>query len=83
MREIGFVCMKCNRDFTEAERVRECDGLDTPPYRYTLVCPYCGNDDLRELVGTCDRCGKVISEEDEYYTEGFDLLCEACAEEEE
>lgn len=79
-----FYCINCERTFDKYDKVYEPDGLDTPPYRYTPVCPFCKNDYFGEIIDECRGCGRLICEGDMYYkvNDGFSsLYCEDCVEE--
>lgn len=72
----------CERCFNEPKRYREPDGLDTPPYRYTEGCPYCGGEFV-EQIAICSQCGYNIYEGDRYYeiSSTGECFCEQCIEE--
>ena len=81
-----YYCINCKRTFDKYDEVYEPDGLDTPPYRYTPVCPYCKDTDFREIIDECSGCGDSICEGDKYYkvNDGFSgLYCVNCVEEKE
>ena len=67
MNDNGYICLNCNRSFEEANEIQEPDGLDTPPYRYTSICPYCGDDNIVKKIGNCDYCDTDICEGEMYY----------------
>ena len=76
-----YYCINCDREFDEYNEVYEPDGLDTPPYRYTPVCPYCKSGDFYEILGECACCGDIICEGDRYYELNDNcntLYCENC-----
>ena len=76
-----YYCENCERTFDEYKEVYEPDGLDTPPYRYTPVCPYCKDTDFREIIGECSCCGDIICEGNRYYEldDNYNTLyCESC-----
>lgn len=76
-----YYCINCDREFDEYKEVYEPDGLDTPPYRYTPVCPYCKSDDFYKILGECACCGDIICEGNRYYEldDNYNTLyCESC-----
>lgn len=75
-----YYCRDCKREFNESKKLIEPDGLDTPPYRYSEACPYCGSDDFGAVIGECGKCHCTITENDSYYeVEGEDIFfCYDC-----
>lgn len=76
-----YYCINCKRTFDDPKQVYEPDGLDTPPYRYTPVCPFCKGSDFYEILGDCAYCGDIICEGDKYYELNDNcntLYCENC-----
>jgi hypothetical protein len=41
-----YVCMDCCYTFRYPIHAAEDDGLDSPPYRYSYLCPNCYSDDI-------------------------------------
>lgn len=79
-----FICKSCGRGFDEPASLKEPDGLETPPYRYSDGCPYCYSDDYVNLVTYCDCCGRGIYQEEKYYRlETDECFCSDCIEERE
>lgn len=79
----NYKCDDCGHCFDSPKAVREPDGFDYPPYRYSYHCPYCGNDGYSEKVETCDNCGNGIYEGETYYklNDTGDVFCGDCIEE--
>lgn len=55
-------CSRCGLSFERPQGLKEEDGLDSPPYRYTYVCPYCHSDDYDEY-----RADEDEADADEIY----------------
>ena len=69
----NWKCNSCNQTFDDFKEIIEPDGLDTPPYRTSTVCPHCEQDDgFSEYVGTCETCGEDIYENDKYFKSDID-----------
>lgn len=62
-----YKCHDCGRTFDEPLGLREPDGLDTPPYRYSFCCPYCRSDNFGEPKYKCDCCEETIYTNEPYY----------------
>lgn len=78
--EHNYLCINCKKEFDEPYQLREPDGLDTPPYRYTDCCPRCHCDDILEAANECQCCGKTIWQSEECYVliESDEYFCEQC-----
>ena len=76
----NYKCNSCEHCFDLPKAVKEPDGLDTPPYRYSYCCPYCGDDDYSSKIETCDNCGNGIYTGEKYYrlNSTDDVFCEDC-----
>lgn len=74
-----YLC-SCGMSFDEPKAYQEPDGFETPPYRYSFGCPYCGSDDYAELIEECDNCGNGIYTGEKYYrlNSTNDVFCENC-----
>ena len=77
-----YKCVECEAQFSTPKRVLEPDGLETPPYRYTEGCPYCGGVFVDKVAVCCD-CNENIYEGDRYYkiSSTGECFCEQCIEE--
>ena len=65
-----YICRNCGHTFDDPKQIREPDGLETPPYRYSDVCPNCNSDDFDEASNECcDECGNNIYCNDTYYAD--------------
>lgn len=53
-----YLCLDCDRFFEEPRKCRETHGLDTPPYEYFYVCPYCEGSFIEAI--RCDICREYI-----------------------
>lgn len=53
-----FVCLECNKNFSEPVHWEETHGLDTPPYEHFSGCPYCKGNYTEAFI--CDCCGDYI-----------------------
>lgn len=74
-----YRCEHCGSNFKIPGKVIEPDGLDTPPYRTTNVCPLCGSEDYYNYIGSCDCCGTWMSDWDTYYvTADNRMYCSGC-----
>lgn len=49
MGDAGYYrCHQCGKTFREPVWLKEPDGLDDPPYRYSDHCPFCGSNNYSE-----------------------------------
>lgn len=48
-------CNLCGWVFEKPVMLKEDDGLDSPPYRYTGVCPGCYRNDYDEYIEDLDE----------------------------
>lgn len=70
-----FICLDCEKIFSEPRRYIEKHNLDTPPYEFFYICPYCGGDYARAYE--CNECGHWIT--GEYVkTASGQRICENC-----
>lgn len=78
----NYKCYNCEKTFEDPLGLREPDGLDSPPYRYSYCCPYCRSDDYAEIIGRCGCCSCNIGENEQHYelTTG-EVFCVNCIEE--
>ena len=53
-----YVCLDCQRTFTEPTRWEETHGLDYGPYEHWTGCPYCSGPYAETYP--CDFCGEWI-----------------------
>lgn len=75
-----YICEYCGEEFDKPEELYEPDGLDTPPYRYSLACPYCKSGDIRQVVARCMNCSEYILSGDKCFRIRFtdEYYCKDC-----
>ena len=70
-----YICLDCNKIFTNPRHYVESHGLDTPPYEEYDGCPRCGGTYTEAYQ--CDECGYWITGEYIKTTSG-QRICENC-----
>ena len=76
-----MICQECLSVFDKPIMSAESDGLDSPPYRYTAVCPFCFSNNIDDRT-VCDVCGEIIySPHKVFFTN--ECLCDTCSREKE
>ena len=53
-----YKCNYCENKFENPRIIEERHGLDTPPYEYIAVCPYCLETGFEEYNEEKEECGE-------------------------